>query len=708
MPSWRAAPGGRRARSASDPFPLTHCFSQGRAMPGRFLQLFAFSILVAAVSAASASNAAGAEENAPALPPGHPPIPAGAKLPAGHPPIPQQERPAFMKPPAADGRSGMRSSLLPPGHPEISHSNISLFEMLASGIALHRGDAKFAYDALMDAARRERSPEIARMAWEAAIQLRDSARVSAAARFWASLDPKAEQAYQTLLAAAVDEGKPEGIAKALETMDKNLAEPGAKKSEAGAWLADVTKIFVRTQQGGTGLAAYAKAAKPYVEKYSANPAVLMAAAQLEQRTGSARAACGMAERALSKRPADQGLAGEAADVCWASDVNRTRALLLRFLERNPDNAYIRLVFGRVEQRLGRRDAALAALDRAMKRPGDDPRIFFNAGQLAADCGDAARAEKHFKAYVEMLREENPDIDLSRLEVWLQLGNAALAQQSPERAAEYYGELTAGPFAVQARLREALCLADSNRLDDALKALREGREALPLDAPVLYGAEANLLMEAGRGEEAHRVMTEAAEKFPSEPQVLYDAAMIAQETGHRGVAVERLKALLEVSPNHVQANNALGYLYVEANEHLDEAKKLLQRAYDAEPLDPYILDSMGWLAYREGRYKAAYEFTQASLKRLYDAEVAKHLIEILCADGRRGEAEGALADLVGREGASDDIAALAARLGLSMPAAPSAPAGQAAGAKRPAAGHALEAGEETGDLEDEPQGEGAPQ
>lgn len=635
-------------------------------MSGRVLQLFAFSLLAASIGAACA------EGNAPALPPGHPPISGGAALPAGHPAIANPERPAYMKAPDSEPTIGRFSaSRLPSGHPPIAHSNISLFEMLASGIALHRGDAKFAYDALSDAARRERSPEIARMAWEAAIQMRDNARISNAARYWLLLDPKAEQAHQTLLAAAVDAGDSKLIAASLESMDKNLSaaahQDKSAKSEAGSWLANVTKIFVRTEQNDSGLALYAKAAKPFTEKYSSNPDVLMAAAQLEQRTGSKLNACSLAERALSKRPNDQALTGEAADVCWAADVNRTRALLSRFLDRNPDNPYIRLVLGRVEQRLGRRSAALQALDRAMKHPGDDLQIYFNAGQLAADCGDAIRAEKHFKAYVEKLRASNPDIDLSRLEVWLQLGNAAMAQKAPARAAKYYSELQDGPFAVQARLREALCLADTGRLDDALKSLQKGREALPLDAPALYSAEANLLMEAHRGNEAFRVMKEATEKFPSDPQVLYDSAMIAQETGHRDEAVSLLKALLAINPDHVQANNALGYLYAEENEHLDEAGKLLQRAYNAEPLDPYILDSMGWLAYREGRYRAAYEFTQASLKRLYDPEVAKHLIEILCADGRRSEAEGALADLISREGASAELDAFAKRLGLRLPA-----------------------------------------
>lgn len=61
---------------------------------------------------------------------------------------------------------------------------------------------------------------------------------------------------------------------------------------------------------------------------------------------------------------------------------------------------------------------------------------------------------------------------------------------PERAAEYYAELRGGPFAVDARIREALALTDAGRPEDALKALREGREELKLDAPALMSAESN--------------------------------------------------------------------------------------------------------------------------------------------------------------------------------------------------------------------------
>ena len=329
-----------------------------------------------------------------------------------------------------------------------------------------------------------------------------------------------------------------------------------------------------------------------------------------------------------------------------------------------------LISGRVEQRLGERAQALATLDRAMKKGTKDARIALNAGQLAADLNDAARTEKFLLRYVELLKEESEEIDLSRLEVWLQMGNAALMQKAPERAAEYFHELQGGPFALQARIREALALTDTGRNDEALLVLRNARKTLPLDAAALYSAETKLLLELDRRDEAIKLINEAVEKLPSEPGVLYDAAMVEEESGNTAAAEKHLEALIKLSPNHVEALNALGYLWADGNRNLKEARELLERAYKAEPLNPFILDSMVWLCFREGRLKAAAEFTSASLKRLWDAEVSAHLVEILARDGRTAEAQRMLADYASRTSASE-AKALADRLSLKLSSLPEA-------------------------------------
>jgi Flp pilus assembly protein TadD len=100
----------------------------------------------------------------------------------------------------------------------------------------------------------------------------------------------------------------------------------------------------------------------------------------------------------------------------------------------------------------------------------------------------------------------------------------------------------------------------------------------------------------------------------------------------------LRKLIEVQPEHAHAYNALGYSFAERNTRLPEARKLIEKALELSPEDYFIIDSLGWVLYREGNLKGAAE----QLRRAYggrpDAEIGAHLGEVLWVIGRRDEAE----------------------------------------------------------------------
>lgn len=148
----------------------------------------------------------------------------------------------------------------------------------------------------------------------------------------------------------------------------------------------------------------------------------------------------------------------------------------------------------------------------------------------------------------------------------------------------------------------------------------------------------------------------------------DCRVVVNGAGSAGVAITKLeetesilKDILSDDPDHVQAGNALAYLWVTRDMNLPEARRLLEHAYRLSPVDPYVLDSMGWLCFKEGRYDQAAEFTLASLKRLFDVEVACHLVEILAVSGRDHEAEKLFRELEQRAGSDALVLDLAKRL-----------------------------------------------
>ena len=125
--------------------------------------------------------------------------------------------------------------------------------------------------------------------------------------------------------------------------------------------------------------------------------------------------------------------------------------------------------------------------------------------------------------------------------------------------------------------------------------------------------------------------------PNNVTTLYDAAMTAINLDRMTLAEDYLSKILSLSPDHVRANNALGYIWVIKDKKLPQARRLIEHAYQLAPEDPYILDSMGWLCFKEGKFEQATEFTIASLNKLFDIEVAGHLVEILYRNGHENEA-----------------------------------------------------------------------
>ena len=351
----------------------------------------------------------------------------------------------------------------------------------------------------------------------------------------------------------------------------------------------------------------------------------------------------------------------AADLCWQADRAGTESILKNFLARHPDASAVRLIHARVLSRTGRLDEAMADVKRAVKTSPDKPVILLNAGQVATDCRDFQKAEEYLTRYIDLVAEQNPDADFSSNDIWLKLAGVLHENGRHEEEAEALGSLTDGELAPQARLREAAALAEAKRIDDARAVLQGAAEDYPEHLNLFMTAEAQMLIEAGRPEDALGVMKTALAEQPDDVSLAYDTAMIAQNVGHFEETESILKDILSEDPDHVQAGNALAYLWVTRDMNLPEARRLLEHAYRLSPVDPYVLDSMGWLCFKEGRYDQAAEFTLASLKRLFDVEVACHLVEILAVSGRDHEAEKLFRELEQRAGSDALVLDLAKRL-----------------------------------------------
>jgi Tfp pilus assembly protein PilF len=87
----------------------------------------------------------------------------------------------------------------------------------------------------------------------------------------------------------------------------------------------------------------------------------------------------------------------------------------------------------------------------------------------------------------------------------------------------------------------------------------------------------------------------------------------------------MRAIIGVDPGHAEALNYLGYTYEEQGTNLDEAEDLIKRAMKHKPNDGYIIDSLGWVYYKQGLYKKAIKFLEEAASLVPDdPTILEHL------------------------------------------------------------------------------------
>src|SRR5204863_8499798 len=113
------------------------------------------------------------------------------------------------------------------------------------------------------------------------------------------------------------------------------------------------------------------------------------------------------------------------------------------------------------------------------------------------------------------------------------------------------------------------------------------------------AEEQLLRDVKQFRDALTILNDALVDLPGDKDLLYARALVAERLDMIPLLESDLRAILERDPKNVNALNALGYTLADRTNRYNEAQTLLQQAFDQKPDDPFVLDSLGWLHYRQG-------------------------------------------------------------------------------------------------------------
>ncbi|OQX20007.1 MAG: hypothetical protein BWK76_02790 [Desulfobulbaceae bacterium A2] len=175
--------------------------------------------------------------------------------------------------------------------------------------------------------------------------------------------------------------------------------------------------------------------------------------------------------------------------------------------------------------------------------------------------------------------------------------------------------------------------------DAALAACDKAQQLDANLPEVYGLRAMILQRQGKTDAA---ITEYRALIAHDARALGGRMVLGQLLEQRGEAQEARKVyqeLLSLKPDFAPAANNLAWLIAEETQpDLGEALRLAMLARKAQPNDPNIADTLGWVHYKRNSYTLARsEFEQAVALRPEAPIFSYHLAMALADGGKKDEA-----------------------------------------------------------------------
>lgn len=495
-----------------------------------------------------------------------------------------------------------------------------LYLMLMAEISGQRGQLANSAELYLDLTRETRDPRLARRATEIALHTRHPRLIAETARLWIEIEPTSPRGHQVLIGSLATQGQPELLGKAVAAF---LASAPQQLSNN---LMQLNRLLARGGDRRATLARIDQAIAPYLDRAESHYVRALAAAE----AGDAEAAHRSARQALNIRPDWEKALLLRAQL--AATRSETLTIHEDFLAAHPKASEVRMVHARLLVSEKRYEEARHQF-RLLLETGDPARngdALFAIAVLSLQLNDSRDAEVQLRRLVEIGHAEAD-------KAHYYLGQIAEEDKRWDEALQWFARVGLGEYYLSARLHGANVIARQGHLDAARHHLTETVASNPTERAKLVIGEAQLLRDAKRFTEAHAVLEAALAHQPDQPDLLYEASLIAEKLNRIGEAEARLRRLIELQPDNAQALNALGYTFAERNIRLDEARTLIERAHDLMPNDPFILDSKGWVLFRQGRTQAALDTLTAAFDLRPDPEIAAHLGEVLWVMGRRDEA-----------------------------------------------------------------------
>ena len=526
--------------------------------------------------------------------------------------------------------------------PAVNNSDMDaalFYQLMVAEMQLRQGQAGVGYQIYLEAAKRRGDGALFRRAVDIALQARAGEQALTAAQAWRQANPQSLEATQFATQIMLAMGKHSDLAEPLTALIRLTPA-----EQQGSVLLGLPRNLQRLKDRQQAATLVDQVTQPWRQPPQEKADAWVASADAWAQARNPDKALAALQKALALEPAHIMAGLQAVEL--ADQTPAAQALVSAQLARPDAPTLVRLAHARKLATKGQFEAAERELTQLVQAQPDaeGTRVLLAAVQLEQKRLDQAQATLQPLVQAipaasqpgqtgqgaEALSPELEQAALMQAQIAEQKGQARQALNWLQRA-----DPTGQKLSIQTQ--RARLMARQGQLGAARALIRGLPEDEPRDGIAKIQAEASLLREARQWREAHRVLGEGLSRFPDVTELLYDQAMMADKIKDYEDMERLLKRLIELEPDNANAHNALGYSLADRGVRLNEARPLLEKAISLKPGDPFITDSLGWLAFREGQIDVARRLLQQAWDGRQDAEIGAHLGEVLWVQQERDRA-----------------------------------------------------------------------
>ncbi|WP_348946243.1 tetratricopeptide repeat protein [Chitinibacter sp. FCG-7] len=523
-----------------------------------------------------------------------------------------------------------------------------VMRFLLGDVAAQRGNVPLATEAWLDSARRTKDPRVAQRAAQLAVASGQLALAQEATEIWIAAAPAALPARQLMVSLLLRSNR---IADAEVHLNAMFA---AKPEEVAPFFMQMHQLWGKDADREAVLTLTQHLAIAYPGMPEAYFALALAYGHAQQSSQAQQAL----DSALNLRPQWEPAILYKVQLLDGKDTAASTALLNAAAKANPGSTSILLMQARIAADTGQYLQAYQAYETVLSRDPNQLEALVGGGLVAMQLNEVAKAQQYLTRAVQMNPKSVPQLAPY-------LGQLAEQRHQYSLALDWYGKVAAERQAgVVSRIpRLHAKLGQQEQADQALAALP--RETVK-DQVDYAQVAAQVWRERKQLAQSVAVLSSAIEQQPGEGELYYDRSLYLDLAGDFAAAEADLRKYLEMEPNSVNGLNALGYILANRTNRYEEANTLLDKALAQQPDNPVILDSMGWLRFKQGRLSEALGLLEKAYQQMPDAEVGAHLAEVLWVRGGKDDkarAQQILTDVLSIQ--PDDEVALEVRLRLGL-------------------------------------------